>query len=88
MARAIGIPTRISAGLVYNNRTGTKPAFYYHAWAEVLMDADDGWVAVDPTFRQFPADSARIKLVADSLDSQVKILSNMGRLSFELMDVK
>ena len=54
MARAIGIPCRISTGVVYNNRTGNKPAFYYHAWAEVLMDTQDGWVSVDPTFRQFP----------------------------------
>ena len=54
------------------------------------MDADDGWVAVDPTFRDSSGSRQhgsklgrwRIVWIAKS-----KSGSNMGRLSFELMDV-
>src|SRR6476620_6619357 len=50
LARAVGIPARIAAGLAY-----VDGKFYYHAWPEVLLK---DWVAVDPTFGQFPADAA------------------------------
>ena len=36
MARSLGIPARISVGLVYVR--GITGAFYYHAWPEVYLD--------------------------------------------------
>ena len=51
LARSAGLPARTVSGLIYLN-----DRFYYHAWAEVYL-AD--WIAVDPTFDQFPADAAQ-----------------------------
>ena len=39
LARAAGIPAKVSVGLVY-----TRDRFYYHAWNEVFLGH---WVAVD-----------------------------------------
>ncbi len=93
LARAVGIPTRIAAGVVYSEQVGPQGAFYYHAWPEVLVDeaAPDGglaWLAVDPTFGQLPADATHIKLVEGDLDRQVEILAVMGRLRFTLVEAR
>src|SRR4029078_4007862 len=53
LARAVGLPARIAAGLAF-----VDGKFYYHAWPEVLLN---DWVAVDPTFGQFPADAAHLR---------------------------
>ena len=34
--------------------------FYYHAWAEVMLQR---WVGVDPTLGQFPTDATHLRLV-------------------------
>jgi hypothetical protein len=88
MARSVGIESRIAAGLVYSNRVGPRGAFYYHAWPEVLLGADVGWVAVDPTFGQMPADATHIKLVEGDLDRQVEIIGMVGRLRLELIEYR
>ena len=56
MARALGIPTRLTGGIVYMEGMG----FLYHAWAESFVDK---WIPVDPTFNQVPVDATHIKLV-------------------------
>jgi hypothetical protein len=86
LARAAKIPTRISAGVVYSDRITETGAFYYHAWPEVLLGGDAGWVPVDPTFGQVPADATHVKLVEGDLDRQVEIMAVMGRLGFELVE--
>ncbi len=83
LARAAGIPARIAAGLVYSQRVGE--AFYYHAWPEVRIgprgaDGLPGWVPLDPTLGQFPADGSHLKLVTGDLDRQVEIMGLMGRI--------
>lgn len=45
MARAVGIPARSVAGVIY----GPDGAWGYHAWAEVYLD---GWVPVDATWNE------------------------------------
>ncbi len=82
LARAVGIPSRIAAGLVYNSRLG--PAMYYHAWPEVKLGPGESWVAIDPTFGQFPADATHLKLVTGDLDRQIEILSTMGKIRLEV----
>ena len=77
MARALGLPARTAVGLVYVNG-----AFFYHAWAEVWLD---GWVAVDPTFGQFPADASHIRFVIGGLAQQVEILRLIGNLDIEVL---
>lgn len=77
LARAVGLPTRTAAGLVYLDGT-----FYYHAWPEVWLD---GWVAVDPTFGQFPADAAHLRLTAGGLARQLELVRLIGRLEVDVV---
>ena len=77
MARALGLPARTAVGLVYVNG-----AFYYHAWPEVWLG---GWVAVDPTFGQYPADAAHIRFVVGGLAQQVEIVRLIGNLDIEVL---
>ncbi len=77
LARSLGLPTRTAVGLVYVNG-----AFYYHAWPEVWLDE---WVAVDPTFGQYPADAAHIRFVVGGLAQQVEIVRLIGRLDIEVV---
>ena len=84
LARAQGIPTRIAAGLVWSDRIGGG-GFYYHAWPEVWFD-EVGWVPVDPTFGQFPADATHIALVHGDLDKQIEIMGVMGQIGFKKVE--
>ena len=77
LARAAGIPARAAAGLAL---VGTK--FYYHAWPEVFVGK---WVAVDPTFGQFPADASHLRFVYGGLDRQAELLRLMGTLRIDVL---
>lgn len=61
LARSVGIPARICAGLVF-----AKDAFYYHFWPEVYVGE---WVQMDPTFGQVVADANHILLQGGMLES-------------------
>jgi transglutaminase-like putative cysteine protease len=76
LARALGLPTRPVAGLLY-----AQGRFYYHAWAEVYLKE---WVAVDPTFDQLPADAMRLRLVRGSLAQPVSLVQVVGSLTLEV----
>jgi hypothetical protein len=80
LARAAGIPCRIAAGVVES-----EGAFYYHAWDLVYVGH---WVAVDPTFGQDIADATHIKLIEGGLDKQVDLVSVMGRLRIDVLEVR
>lgn len=77
MARALGLPARTAVGLVYVN-----DAFFYHAWPEVWLGK---WVAVDPTFGQYPADAAHLRFVIGGLAQQVEIVRLIGNLDIEVV---
>ena len=79
LARAVGLPARIAAGLAY-----VDGKFYYHAWPEVLLN---DWVAVDPTFGQFPADAAHLRFVVGGLARQTELLRLMGNLKIDVLSV-
>ena len=79
LARAAGIPARTAAGLVY-----VDGSFYYHAWPEVFLG---DWVAVDPTFGQFPADAAHLRFTIGGLARQVELIRLIGRLELEVVEV-
>jgi transglutaminase-like putative cysteine protease len=86
LARAAGIPARISVGLV-----SVRSAFYYHAWPEVYLDEGNGrglWLPVDPTLNQFPADATHLRLARGGLDKQVAILPLIGRLKMTILDLE
>ncbi|MCZ7585285.1 MAG: transglutaminase-like domain-containing protein [Deltaproteobacteria bacterium] len=78
LARAAGIPTRIEVGLVYN-----KDGFYYHAWNSVWVGR---WLAVDPTFGQFPADAAHLKVLSGDLDAQIPLMNMIGKLTIDVLE--
>lgn len=80
LARAVGIPARTAAGLVY-----VDGAFYYHAWPEVYLN---GWVAVDPTFGQFPADAAHLRFTIGGLAQQAELIRLIGRLTLDVVDTE
>ncbi len=80
LARAAGIPARIATGLAYVNGK-----FYYHAWPEVRLT---DWVAVDPTFGQFPADAAHLRFVRGGLARQGELLRLVGNLRLEVLDAR
>jgi transglutaminase superfamily protein len=77
LARAVGLPARTAAGLLY---LGGR--FYYHAWPEVYLG---DWVAVDPTFGQFPADAAHLRVTTGGLARQVELLRVIGSLKLEVL---
>lgn len=78
MARAAGIPTRVVAGIVYMDG-----AFLYHAWNEVWLGR--GWVTVDTTFDQAPADATHVKLVEGGPEVHDRLLQVIGRLSVDIV---
>lgn len=77
LARAAGVPARIASGLAY-----VDGKFYYHAWPEVLLR---GWVAVDPTFGQFPADASHLRFVLGGLGRQAELLRLVGALRIDVI---
>jgi transglutaminase-like putative cysteine protease len=86
MARAIGIPARISVGLV-----AVGGAFYYHAWPEVYIAESRStgmWLPVDPTLNEFPADATHLRLARGGLDKQAAILPLIGRLKIAILDLE
>jgi hypothetical protein len=78
LSRALGIPTRICVGIVY-----LEGRFYYHSWPEVFLG---DWLAVDPTFDQFPADATHVRLVIGELSDQVRILQVIGQMKVEILE--
>jgi transglutaminase-like putative cysteine protease len=77
LARSAGLPARTVSGLLY-----LDGRFYYHAWAEVYLH---DWVAVDPTFDQYPADASRIAIASEGLARQIELVPLIGRLTFEVL---
>ena len=77
LARAAGLPARAAAGLAYVNGK-----FYYHAWPEVYLGR---WVAVDPTFGEFPADAAHLRFVVGGLARQTALMSLIGALQIDVV---
>lgn len=78
LARAVGIPTKIAVGLMYQ-----KGYFFYHAWNEVFLGE---WVSIDPTFNQFPADVTHIKLAEGDVWEWLKIINVVGSIRIEILD--
>ncbi len=86
MARAVGIPARVSVGLVF-----VRGAFYYHAWPEVYLDEGNNrglWLPVDPTLNEFPADATHIRLARGGLEKQTAILPLVGKLKMTVLDLE
>jgi transglutaminase-like putative cysteine protease len=77
LARAAGIPARTAAGLAW-----VRGKFYYHAWPEVFLGT---WVAVDPTFGEFPADAGHVRFVTGGVGRQAELLRLIGTLRLDVL---
>ncbi len=78
LSRSLGIPTRMIAGLVYQ-----QGRFFYHAWPEIYIGK---WMGIDPTFNQFPIDVGHIPLVAGGLEEQIALVTQLGQLKVEILE--
>ena len=84
LARSIGIPARVCAGLVFQG-----DAFYYHFWPEVFVAQ---WIAMDPTLGQPLADATHIQLAGSGLESDSMIefgegvLRTLNQLHIEIVN--
>ncbi|HOL93151.1 MAG TPA: transglutaminase domain-containing protein, partial [bacterium] len=81
LARSIGIPTKICAGLVFQD-----DGFYYHAWNEVFIGGQ--WYPIDSTLNRIEMDAAHIKLAEGSLEAQTDIVGMIGTLKVEILDLE
>ncbi|MBM3298407.1 MAG: transglutaminase domain-containing protein [Deltaproteobacteria bacterium] len=80
LARSLKIPTRVVSGMVYSDKMG----FLYHAWAESYVN---GWISVDPTLNQIPADATHIKIsTGESADEAQLLLKMVGKVKMEVLD--
>jgi hypothetical protein len=83
LARASGIPTRFVSGLVHQEGQG----FLYHSWAESFINGR--WVAVDPTYNQFPADPTHLKLLEGHLPEDLApIITIIGRIKISVVETR
>jgi transglutaminase-like putative cysteine protease len=57
LARAAGVPARQLGGIVYVE--APAPVFGWHAWAEI--HDGNGWVSVDPTWKQLRVDPTHVQ---------------------------
>jgi transglutaminase-like putative cysteine protease len=80
LCRALGIPARPVAGLVY-----IGGAYHYSAWVEVWYTE---WVATDPVGGHAGADAARIRLTTGSLATPGELAALIGRLEPRLIDLE
>ncbi len=81
LARSLGIPTKICAGVVYQDN-----AFYYHAWNEVLIgDEDPVWLPIDSTLGRTRMDATHLKLNEGSLDKQVELAKLIGSMDLQIL---
>ena len=84
MARAVGIPARVCAGLVFQ-----RDAFYYHFWPEVYVGK---WVAMEPTLGQIQADANHIQLAGSELESDSMlefgegVMRTLNQLEIEVLE--
>ncbi len=81
LLRARGVPARVASGVAYAG--SIPPTFGYHAWAEAWVDGH--WVAVDPTWDEYPVDATHITF--DHEDG-FKMFQHFGSLQIEIQDVE
>ncbi len=79
LARSIGIPTKIAAGLVF-----MQGSFYYHAWNEVCLD--ENWYSIDTTTNQFPTDVSHVKFIEGETKEMLAIGGLINNLSIEVVE--
>lgn len=77
LARAVGIPAKVTVGLLYNG-----DAFYYHAWPAVYVGQ---WWELDPTLGQEAVDATHVAILEGETADQLKLLGLIGQLNVEVL---
>ena len=80
LARAVYLPTKVEAGLVYLNGR-----FYYHAWNLVDLGRER-WITADALFNQLPADVTHIRLAGGAQEDQLNILGLIGKIGITILE--
>lgn len=80
LARAVGIPTDIIVGLIYQDGR-----YFYHAWTASYINGN--WIWIDPVFGQFPANIGHLMLQRGSIDKQAEIMGIVGKLNIKVLKV-
>ncbi len=80
LARAVGIPTDIIVGLIYQ-----EGRYFYHAWTASYIGGN--WIWIDPVFGQFPANIGHLMLQRGSIDKQAEIMGIVGKLNIKVLKV-
>jgi len=83
LARALEIPCRMVAGLVYAG--DTLKAFSPHAWNEVVIDGY--WIPVDPTWDQTTIDATHLRFPA-STKGWFQVLAAVPHMKLKVLDYK
>lgn len=78
LARAVGLPARVVAGVVY-----ADGAFLYHAWDEVWIGS--GWLSVDAALDQIPVDATHVKLIEGGPEKHAALIPVIGRLTIDVL---
>lgn len=84
LARVVGIPSRMVAGLAC-----IDDAFFYHAWVELYVGE---WVEMDPSWGEIGVDAGHLRLAESSLDAvsfarmSLETGRTLGTLSLEVLD--
>lgn len=79
LLRAIGIPSEIVVGLIYQ-----EGYFWYHAWNAVYLNK---WIFVDPTYFEFPASCLHIMLKMGEIEKQAEVAGIVGKIEIEVIEV-
>ncbi|MEO0275626.1 MAG: transglutaminase domain-containing protein, partial [candidate division WOR-3 bacterium] len=79
LLRAIGIPSEIVVGLIYQ-----EGYFWYHAWNAVYLNK---WVFVDPTYFEFPASCLHIMLKMGEIEKQAEVAGIVGKIEIEVIEI-
>ena len=78
LARAVGIPAKIEAGLVY-----LQGRFYYHAWNLLYVGE---WITADSLFGQMPADVTHIRFTSGSQPDQIELMNIIGKIRLRIIN--
>jgi hypothetical protein len=78
MARSVGIPARVAAGIVYSTE---HQGFLYHAWAEVYAGS---WISMDPTLGQNLADATHVKLAGGEMEELIKLFQFLAKTNISI----
>jgi transglutaminase-like putative cysteine protease len=79
LARSLGLPTRMVAGLVY-----WHDRLYYHAWPEVWIG---DWIPTDPTLNQPLADATHLGFIEAENETLISLTQFIGRLRARVLAV-